>query len=285
MRVLERSLSDDVWGRCGFSTPTSPNDLEAAFIADTRWSEWKRRAGEIALSKTKTAQDLARDLRQLGPHSTIAEIRRVLLTADGEPRKFRGANFSTTAQDWVSSEQARMIRLDGQLKGACIAQDTVHALTLAIGYIELFEGAKNERERARFRRPGRAGEGSAHRKGRRGLGALQARRRDRPRPAGRGAGHRARAMGRAARAYRGVLRRQGRGRRSADPVRGRRREAVDLLLPGRRARAAGRSRRRASATPSPRPGSCSRSPSSWRAAARPRKSWRSSTRSSPTPRW
>ena len=69
--------------------------------------------------------------------------------------------------------------------------------------------------------------------GRRRLGALQARPRHRPRADRRGAGHQPEAVGDHPRADRRVLRRRGRARGPAHDLRGRRREAVDLLVPGR----------------------------------------------------
>ena len=66
-----------------------------------------------------------------------------------------------------------------------------------------------------------------------GLGAVQAGWRAGPPAAGRGAGHRAGAMGDRRRAHRRVLRAGGDGGR-AHGVRGGRPQAVDLLLPGRR---------------------------------------------------
>ena len=66
------------------------------------------------------------------------------------------------------------------------------------------------------------------------LGALQARPRHRPCADRRGAGHQSAAMGDRDAAGLGVLRGRWRARRrDADAVRGRRREAVDLLVPGR----------------------------------------------------
>ena len=75
--------------------------------------------------------------------------------------------------------------------------------------------------------------------GHRALGAVQARRRHRPYPGGRGPGHQPRAMGDHRGAGRGVLRRRGRPAGASAPAHGLRRgrrEAIDLLLPGRRSR-------------------------------------------------
>ncbi len=86
---------------------------------------------------------------------------------------------------------------------------------------------------SRLRRPHRQGRRHAGR-GQSELGALQARSRARPRPDRRGAGYQREAMADRAPAGGGI---RGRRRRARPPhphlVRGRRREAVDLLVPGR----------------------------------------------------
>ena len=86
---------------------------------------------------------------------------------------------------------------------------------------------------ARLRRPDRQDAGDARPRLRR-LGALQARPRRRSRADRRGAGHQPAAMGHRRAADRRIHRRRRRARRhQAHHLRGRRREAVDLLVPGR----------------------------------------------------
>ena len=68
-----------------------------------------------------------------------------------------------------------------------------------------------------------------------GLGPLQARSRHRSRADRRGAGHQQQAVGHRPPAHRGIHRRRGRAQRHAHDLRGRRRKAVDLFVPGRRA--------------------------------------------------
>ena len=138
-------LANDVWRRCGFEAPTAPAELEAEYLAERRWSEWRRRAGEIGAGSTKTARDLAEALRAAGPHRPVDELREVLLTKQGERRKFGNARLSEALFDWLTSEQDRLIDLDHQVRCARVAQDTVHALALAIAYIDLFEGRKSRR--------------------------------------------------------------------------------------------------------------------------------------------
>ena len=87
---------------------------------------------------------------------------------------------------------------------------------------------------ARLRRSDRAQPHAARARRYRALGALQARRRPRSPVDRRGAGHQSSPMGRDRGSGRGVLRRRGHAGDSANALRGRRREAVDLQLPGRR---------------------------------------------------
>ena len=88
--------------------------------------------------------------------------------------------------------------------------------------------------RARLRRPDRRHAPPAGERRERRLGALQARRRHRPRAGRRGAGHQPRPVGGDPPPHRGVLRRRKRGRPRAHDLRGRRHQAVDLRLPARR---------------------------------------------------
>ena len=93
-------------------------------------------------------------------------------------------------------------------------------------------GGEGPARAARLRRPDRQDAGPA-RRGSSGLGALQARPRHRPRADRRGAGYEPEAMGDHPAADGRILRRRRRARRRAHDLRGRRREAIDLLVPGR----------------------------------------------------
>ena len=85
---------------------------------------------------------------------------------------------------------------------------------------------------ARLRRPDRQDAGAVRALVRR-LGALQARPRHRPRADRRGAGHQPQAVGDRAHHRLGIHAGRRAAERQAHGVRGRRREAVDLLVPGR----------------------------------------------------
>ena len=118
-----------------------------------------------------------------------------------------------------------------------------------IEVIGRYAAEKDHARPARLRRPDRAHAATA-RPRRIRLGALQARPRHRPRADRRGAGHEPAAMGHHQALRRRVHRRRRRARRAAAlDLRGRRRQAVDLLVPGR---GAGSVRRDAPASSSAR---------------------------------
>ena len=115
---------------------------------------------------------------------------------------------------------------------------------------------------ARLRRPDRQDPRPAHPR-ERGLGALQARPRHRSPPDRRGAGYEPGAMGHHRAAGRRVRRRRRRARRAAAlDLRGRRRQAVDLLVPGRRPARIPRQAASASSAPS-RPPRSNGATSAW----------------------
>ena len=112
---------------------------------------------------------------------------------------------------------------------------TSAALVAADWLIARYERMKAATRLPRLQRPDHPHRAAAVARRRRPVGAVQARPGHRPHPDRRGAGHQPGAMGRGAAPRRRVLLRARRARQCrAHGVCGRRREAVDLLLPGRR---------------------------------------------------
>ncbi len=136
-----------VWFRCGFNEPTSCAEIEAEGLSRVRWGEWRRRADLVALGNGKTDAELAARMRSLSAEtSTFADVWRVLSTKAGTP----AARLGTSAVDpavraWLKDEQARLDLVRCRLIAARVAEDTVHALTLAVAYIGLYEGEKSSR--------------------------------------------------------------------------------------------------------------------------------------------
>ncbi len=136
----------DIWRRCGFETPSSRDAIETEGVGRVRWGAWKRAAEAVALGTGKTDQTLAADLRALGPDSPFADIWAVFSTKSGTPRKQLGTqSVEAGARQWLIDEQARHAETQARLVAATIAEDTCHALTLAIAYAGLYEGAKDAR--------------------------------------------------------------------------------------------------------------------------------------------
>ena len=135
----------DVWGRCGFETPTAPETIEDAALAAIDWSAWARAGEALAAGSLATDQPLGANLRAAGSHSSFAEIWALFSTQTGAPRARLGTSaVDGVVRDWLKLEQARLQQALEQIKAARIARDTVHALILAQAYAALYEGAKSE---------------------------------------------------------------------------------------------------------------------------------------------
>jgi ATP-dependent helicase/nuclease subunit A len=136
----------DVWFRCGFEAPTTCAEIEAEALGRVRLGEWRRRADLVARGGGKTDGELAAKMRALTPASTFAEIWSVLSRKDGEPLAKLGTNsVDPAARTWLKDEQERLNEVRCRLIAARVAEDTVHALTLALAYIGLYEGEKEAR--------------------------------------------------------------------------------------------------------------------------------------------
>ena len=137
----------DVWFRCGFDAPTSCEEIEAGALGRIRWGEWKRRAEAVARGTGKTDGELAARMRALSSEtSTFADVWRVLSTGTGTPAARLGTqSVDPAVRAWLKEEQDRLFQVRRRLIAARVAEDTVHALTLALAYIGLYEGEKNAR--------------------------------------------------------------------------------------------------------------------------------------------
>ncbi len=136
----------DVWNRCGFRQPSSCAEIESEVLSRMRFGEWRRRADLVALGTGKTDRELATRMRAVGPHSTFAELWRVFSTATGLPAARLGTqSVDPAVRAWLKDEQDRLFEVRCRLIAARVAEDTVHALTLATAYIGLYEGEKDAR--------------------------------------------------------------------------------------------------------------------------------------------
>ncbi len=151
---LERGdPAGDVWRRCGFPSgePADPEALEAEAVAACDWAHWKG-AGE-ALLATGMASDeaIARKLLALADCAAtkpggFADCLAAFSTTQGERLKKMGTKALDPRQrDWLVEEQERLHDACARAKAARQAVDTVHALTLAAAYVDLYAGAKGDR--------------------------------------------------------------------------------------------------------------------------------------------
>ncbi len=136
----------DVWRRCGFAAPTSRGRVEAVAISSIRWTLWKRAAQAAAESDKVTDQALATAMLAVDHQSSFADIAPIFFTQSGTPKlKLGTKSVNQTTRDWLVQEQARHVDTKAELAAATVAEDTVHALTLARAYAGCYNGAKDSR--------------------------------------------------------------------------------------------------------------------------------------------
>ena len=228
----------------GIGPDVRREDVEAELASLLSETDLRRAAGHPGLGLAQRRQGLRarrrRAARQGAPATAIDALCAVFITGNGDPRKNlmtqrtgRRAPRRTRPADARPAAmrgpqcRARQAHAARGRHGAAGARQRGHAA------LRRGQGAPR---RARLRRPGRQDGQPSALLGRGRVGALQARWRPRPHPGRRGAGHEPRAVERDPRAGRGVLLGCRRQRDDAHAVCRRRREAVDLWLPGRRAR-------------------------------------------------
>ena len=173
----------------------------------------------------------ARDLDEYA--ASLSHRTRARARGDADHASRRGRRASAASLVLKPRRSGRR-RSGSDARRAQIYAATAAIARLGAAMLDAYERYKRLPRAARLRRSDPEDARPAAPAGRRALGAVQARRRPRPHPDRRGAGHQSRAVGDRRRARRGVLRRRGRARASAHGLRGRRRQAVDLQLPARR---------------------------------------------------
>lgn len=137
------AYASDVWARCGFDAPTPVEAIEAEALAALDWAGWAMAAEALALGSAATDQPLGAAMRALHAESPFAEVWALFHTQAGKPR----ARMATRAVDaaaaaWLAEAQAQLTAAGERIRAARIAEDTVHALNLALAYASLYEGAK-----------------------------------------------------------------------------------------------------------------------------------------------
>jgi len=135
-------FGSDIWRRCGFPRRTSVEAIEAAAVGRIRWGQW-RRAGEALLAGSKTDAALGKAMLALEDGCAFDEAWSLFRTQTGQLRKQVATQAIDPAiRQWLAGEAARLEAACEERKGAIVAEASVHALSLALAYIELYEGAK-----------------------------------------------------------------------------------------------------------------------------------------------
>ncbi len=139
----EGGFGTDIWQTCGFVRPTSIAGIEAEAVGRIRWGQWRRAAEALLLGSEKTDAPMGTRMLFLSDESSFDEIWAVFSTQAGELRKTLGTkSVDAAARQWLAEEGARLAEDCERRKAATVAEATVHALSLAIAYIEFYEGAK-----------------------------------------------------------------------------------------------------------------------------------------------
>ena len=137
------ALRKDVYQQCGFARPVTPADLAAEAMGRIRWAGWRRAADALVSTGLSSDAKTAAAMRAVTETSAFSEVIPIFLTLKGELRKSMGGKgLEAAARNWLMEEQARVGAVHQTLLAATIAQDTVHALTLATAYIRTYSQAK-----------------------------------------------------------------------------------------------------------------------------------------------
>ena len=133
----------DIWRRCGFSRPTPAGEIEAAAVARIRWGQWRRAAQALLLGSAATDRPRGEAMLRLDETSRFADVWALFATKPGEAKKRLATKaVDPWAQGWLANEQARLGEAMEACKAARIAEASVHAVSLALAHIELYDGAK-----------------------------------------------------------------------------------------------------------------------------------------------
>ncbi len=136
----------DIWRRCGFAGPTTPETIEAEAVGKVRWGQWRRAAQALANSEGATDQGLGAQMLAVLKGAPFADVWGIFCTKSGSPKaRLGGASIDPAIRDWLANEQARLADACELRRAAIVARDTGHALALARAYGAIYEGAKSAR--------------------------------------------------------------------------------------------------------------------------------------------
>ncbi len=148
-----RALEDDVWARAGFdSAPVDADAVEDAASLGCDWARWRAAAAALSQVGGAVNERMAARLSKLADcagssPAGFAQCWEAFTTDKGEALAARSLGTGRVDGEtlaWLGREQARLGEACDTAARARQAHGTVAALTLAVAYVELYEGAKSD---------------------------------------------------------------------------------------------------------------------------------------------
>jgi ATP-dependent helicase/nuclease subunit A len=144
-----RGFVSDVWRRCGLAEETYADTIEAEAVAKIRWGQWRRAAEALLAGSEATDRPCGAAMLRIAETASFADasfgdVLAIFRTKAGEPKKRLATKaVDPWAQEWLAREQARLCEAMEACKAARIAEASVHAVSLALAYIALYDGGKS----------------------------------------------------------------------------------------------------------------------------------------------
>jgi ATP-dependent helicase/nuclease subunit A len=137
-------VGDDIWRRCGFGRETPSIEIEAEAVARVRWGQWRRAADALLAGTAATDLRRGQAMLRIDEGAPFAEIWAIFANKDGTPAdRVATRQVDPQAAQWLAAEQQRLAEVVERAKAARIAEASVHAVSLALAYAQLYDGAKD----------------------------------------------------------------------------------------------------------------------------------------------
>ncbi|MGE5566776.1 MAG: double-strand break repair helicase AddA [Parcubacteria group bacterium] len=143
--ACDGDVEGDVWQRLGFDAPTGPDAVRDQALAALNRPTWRAAAQALYASGKylDCAEVLATIAEGAGDFDTALSA---FCTKAGEPAtwvdKAAAIKSDPGLQSRLLGERDKLFEARERCRAAVIARDTVHVLTLAYAYREVYEGAK-----------------------------------------------------------------------------------------------------------------------------------------------
>jgi ATP-dependent helicase/nuclease subunit A len=134
----------DIWRRCGFAEETYADTIEAEAVARIRWGQWRRAAEALLAASAASDRRCGEAMLRITETSAFADVLAIFRTKTGTARaRMATKAVDPWAQAWLAHEQARLCEAMETCKASRIAEASVHAVSLALAYIALYDGGKS----------------------------------------------------------------------------------------------------------------------------------------------